>query len=120
MTFTYTPGSGSDLDRIRAAIGDTEASAPPAERLEDEEIADLLTLRGAWRKAAPAAARALAAKLTALPSSKAVGATSIVQRRVEQLLAIAVSLETPGRSPLVAPLVYESGPEPCSAFRRPV
>lgn len=94
MTCTYTPGSSSDADRIRARIGDTDTSAPTNQRLEDEEIADFIATEGGYRTAAIVAARALAAKFLRLAAQKTVGQLQLVyQRRAEGLLDIADSLE---------------------------
>lgn len=73
MAFTYTPGAATDRDRIRIRIGDTSSSRPATQRLEDEEIDDLILTSGGFRSAAIAAARALLAKMAALPSEKRVG-----------------------------------------------
>jgi hypothetical protein len=94
MTFTYTPGGATDLDDIRAAIGDTTSTAPPAERLEDEEIERLLTLEGSITSAKVAAARALLAKLTRRVTEKTVGSLRLVYtQRIDALRSLIKDLE---------------------------
>ena len=86
MTYTYTPGAATDLDDIRAALGDTESSAPTSERLEDEEIARLLTVHGSPAAATVAAAKVLVAKLSRRATEKSVGGLSVVYaQRIEGL-----------------------------------
>jgi hypothetical protein len=46
MTFNYTPGGMAVVDRARLALGDTDESAQPGSRLEDEEIASLVAEHG--------------------------------------------------------------------------
>jgi hypothetical protein len=64
LTFSYDPGSGEHLHRIRSRIGDTDPFAAPDLRLEDEEILDFLATEGGLLRAASAAAEALAAKFS--------------------------------------------------------
>lgn len=94
MTFTYTPGGTSNLNRIRSRIGDTDQNAASTQRLEDEEISDFLTTEGGYRSAAAASARALAAKFVRLASDKTVGSLRLVwQRRYEDLIALSKELK---------------------------
>lgn len=94
MAFTYTAGGTTDRDRIRARIGDTDSSAAANQRLEDEEIADLVTTEGSFRAAASAAARSLAAKFLRLATEKTVGQLALVwQRRYEDLIALSKELK---------------------------
>lgn len=62
MTFTFKPGSRSDLNRVRLRIGDTDSFAAADLRLEDEDIRDLLLAEGGVLRAAAAAAEVLAAR----------------------------------------------------------
>ena len=94
MAFTYTPGATTDATRVRLLIGDTDPDAPLQQRLENEEITDLLTIYGGYRAAAPAAAEALAAKFARLATEKSMGRASLAWKRFEQLSALAVSLRT--------------------------
>jgi hypothetical protein len=92
MSFSYTAGGTSSKDRIRARIGDTNASATVF--LQDEEIADFIVTEGSFRSAAIASARALAAKILPLATDKTVGNLRLVwQRRYENLLALARELK---------------------------
>ena len=94
MTFTYTAGGTTNLNRIRARIGDTDSTAAATQRLEDEEINDFLTTEGGYRSAASASARALAAKFIRLASDKTVGSLRLVwQRRYEDLIALAKEMK---------------------------
>ena len=68
MTFSYTPGGTTTLDDIRVLIGDVDANANTEQRLEDEEIARLVSLEGPNVYAAAAAAcETLAAKFLRKP-----------------------------------------------------
>jgi hypothetical protein len=94
VPFSYTPGGASDLDDIRAAIGDTQAAAPVTERLEDEEIARLLTIAGSKPAATVAAAKALIAKLSRRATEKDIGSLRLVYtQRIESLWKLVGSLE---------------------------
>jgi hypothetical protein len=94
MTFTYTPGDTSSATRVRLLLGDTDPDAPLQQRLENEEITDLLTISGGYRAAAAAAADALAAKFARLASSKRMGQASLEWRRFEQLSSLAKTLRS--------------------------
>ena len=94
MSFSYTAGGTSSLNRIRARIGDTDPTVATTQRLEDEEIADFLSTEGAYRSAAAAAARALAAKFIRLASDKTVGSLRLIwQRRYDDLIALSKELK---------------------------
>lgn len=92
MTFTYVAGTANDLTRVRLLIGDTDSSVSAQQRLEDEEITDLLTIYGAYRAAAAGAADALAAKFARLSVEKNTGQLSLVWKRYEQLRLLARDL----------------------------
>lgn len=92
MAFSYTPGSTTSLNRVRLLIGDTDSAAAAQQRLEDEEITDLLTIAGSYRAAAAAAADALAAKFARLATSKSMGQASLVWQRFQQLRQLAADL----------------------------
>ena len=94
MTFSYTAGGGTNLDRVRMLIGDTDSNAETQQRLEDEEITDLISISGGYRAAAAAAADALAAKYARLAVEKAVGKASFVWKRFEQLRQLAKDLRS--------------------------
>ncbi len=94
MTFTYTPGSSTSATRVRLLIGDTDPTAPLQQRLEDEEITDLLAIAGGFRAAAAAAADALAAKFARLATDKRMGQASLAWKRFEQLASMAKSLRS--------------------------
>jgi len=94
MSFTYTAGGATDLNRIRARLGDTDQTAPTNQRLEDEEIADFLVTEGSFRLAAVASARGLAAKFLRLATTKTVGNLTLIwQRRYEDLIGLANELQ---------------------------
>jgi len=86
MSFTYTPGGTTDVDRIRLEIGDTVDGTITNESLHDEEVAELVARHGSWQRAVAPALRVLAMKLAAQPTSKTVGELQIVQQRVEYLM----------------------------------
>lgn len=93
MTFTYTAGGASELNDIRAALGDTNSAAPGSERLEDEEINRLLTLHGSVAAATVAAARALIAKLARRATEKTVGSLTLVySQRIETLQTLVADM----------------------------
>ena len=94
MTFTYTPGDTSSATRVRLLIGDTDPEAPLQQRLENEEITDLLAMFGGYRAAAAGAAEALAAKFARLATEKRMGMASLVWKRYESLTALAKTLRT--------------------------
>lgn len=56
MAFTYTPGT--DIARVRAALGDRDADTA---QFSDEEIADAVTEEGSWRAAVAFLAKGLLA-----------------------------------------------------------
>lgn len=90
MSFTYSPGAGDDLNDIRSDIGDTQATAPESERLEDEEIFRLIARCGTKQAATLQAAQALIAKLTRRATEKGTGALRIVYaQRIENLWRLA-------------------------------
>ena len=92
MAITYTAGDTGNRTRVRLLIGDTDTQAPIQQRLEDEEIDDLLTISGGYRASAAAAAMALAAKFARLATSKSMGQASLAWRRYEQLTDLANDL----------------------------
>lgn len=92
MAFTYTAGSTSDLNRVRLLVGDTDSAAAEQQRLEDDEITDLITMYGGYRAAAPAAADALSAKFARLATSKSMGQASLAWDRFKQLRQLAQDL----------------------------
>ena len=95
MTWSYAPGSTSSMDRIRLRLGDTSSAAPAEERLENEEIIDLLQTEGGYFQALAAAARALAAKLSRRATEKQVGSLRLVfEKRVDALLTLATLATT--------------------------
>lgn len=94
MTFTYTPGSTTDATRVRLLIGDTDPEAPLQQRLENEEITDLLTIAGGFRAAAAMACDALAAKFASRATAKRMGQASLEWKRFEQLTAMAKQLRS--------------------------
>lgn len=61
MTFTYTAGSSTNLNRARRALNDTRAPV----RFSDEEIEDWISDRGCWEGAVAEGYRALAGKVAA-------------------------------------------------------
>jgi hypothetical protein len=93
MAFSYTPGSTTSLNRVRLLLGDTDSSAPVQQRLEDEEITDLLTIAGGYRAGAAAAASALSGKFARLATSKSMGRASLVWQRFQQLRELAKDLQ---------------------------
>jgi len=93
MSWGYLPSLVGDRDKIRLEIGDTVDLTESNESLHDEEIAGLLARHGTWPATVAPAARALAMKLAALPVSKTVGETQLVQKRVDFLLAKATEWE---------------------------
>lgn len=93
MGWTYEANSAADKDRVRRLIGDTVATAPVDERLEDEEITDFVAIEGSYRAGAALAARALAGKLLRKASEKQVGNLRLVyQQRHQGLMQLADSL----------------------------
>lgn len=62
MTFTYNPVRMSRMDRIRAYIGDTDATAAEDLRLHDEEIELFLDTKGVWEIACAWCCFALSAR----------------------------------------------------------
>jgi hypothetical protein len=94
MTFTYTPGDTADATRVRLLIGDTDPTAPLQQRLENEEITDLLTISGGYRAGAAAAADALAAKFARLATGKRMGQASLEWQRFKQLTDLAKNLRS--------------------------
>lgn len=94
MSYTYTPGAPDDLNDIRAAIGDTDSTAPTSERLEDEEIERFLALAGSKVGATVAAAKALAAKLSRRATEKSIGGLRLVYtQRIDALWKLVRDLE---------------------------
>lgn len=94
MSWSYQPTGTSGIDAIRRLIGDTIATAPAEERLEDEELDALLRTEGNYKSAAATAARSLAAKLLRKATEKSVGQLRLVyQERGRGLLQLAASLE---------------------------
>ena len=119
MTFTYTPGGETDLDRIRIRIGDTDRHAVEDLRLEDEEIEDFLATEGGFFRAAAASAEALAAKF----SRKAEGSQGpdriVPSDRANHLRRIAAQLRSAAAAaciPVAGGTSRTTGEEP--AFRR--
>jgi hypothetical protein len=94
MTFTYTPGSTTSATRVRLLVGDTDPNAPLQERLEDEEITDLLLIFGGYRAAAAGGAEALAAKFARSATNKTMGQASLAWKRFDQLTALAKTLRS--------------------------
>lgn len=94
MTFTYTPGDTASATRVRLLIGDTDPDAPLQQRLENEEITDLLAISGSYRAAAAAAAEALAAKFASRATAKRMGQASLEWKRFEQLTSLAKALRS--------------------------
>lgn len=94
MTFTYTPGDTSSATRVRLLIGDTDPDAPLQQRLENEEITDLLTIAGGFRAAAAMACDALAAKFARGATAKRLGQASLEWKRFDQLTALAKQLRS--------------------------
>lgn len=92
MTFSYTAGSGTDRDRIRFRIGDTDPLKPVQERLEDAEIDDALVTEGGWLAAAAVCAYSLAGKFATKATSKRMGQASLEWKKFEYLTALATSL----------------------------
>ena len=89
LAFTYNPGAATELDDLRADIGDTNSAAPASARLEDEEIARLLARYGTKPAATLAAARALRAKLRAVASDKTVGGLTLrYSERISELTVL--------------------------------
>lgn len=94
MTFTYTPGSTTSATRVRLLVGDTDPTAPLQERLEDEEITDLLAIYGGYRAAAAGAAEALAGKFARSATNKKLGQAELAWKRFDQLSSLAKSLRS--------------------------
>jgi len=94
MTFTYTPGSTTNATRVRLLVGDTDPTAPLQERLEDEEITDLLAIYEGYRAAAAGGAEALAAKFARAATSKKLGQAELAWERFKQLTSLAKSLRS--------------------------
>jgi hypothetical protein len=92
VSFTYTAGSTANRDRVRLLIGDTDSAAAAQQRLEDEEINDLIAISGGFWNGAAAAAGALAAKFARLATSKQMGQASLVWQRFQQLRQLATDL----------------------------
>lgn len=94
MAWTYSPGGTDDLSDVRLAIGDTVATAPEAERLEDEEITRLLSAHGSVPLATVAAAKALIAKLSRRATEKNTGSLRLVYaQRIDSLWRLLRDLE---------------------------
>lgn len=75
MSFTYSGRPGStDLDTVRFLIHDTDEDD---QKLQDEELAWLLSSEGSPRAAAIAACSQLATRYASLVTSKSVGGMSI-------------------------------------------
>jgi len=92
MSFTYTPGSTASLDRVRLLVGDTDPESPLQQRLENEEITDLLTIAGGFYAAAAMACDALAAKFARLATGKRMGQASLEWKRFDQLTSMGKTL----------------------------
>jgi hypothetical protein len=73
MTFSYTPGSGTDRDRVRFMVGDT---VNLNHLVENEEIDDILSIQPVLSYAAASTADAIAAHF-AREADLSIGATSI-------------------------------------------
>jgi hypothetical protein len=67
MTWTYDPALGSDTDKVRFYVQDTDTND---QLLTNEEIAATLSASSGVYRAAEACARAIALKLGRLPSVK--------------------------------------------------
>jgi hypothetical protein len=94
VTFSYTLPITEDRDRLRLRIGDTDSSVPINQRLEDEELDELLSTFGSVAAAAPEAAEALAAKFARLAVDKTAGSLTIgyANGRHQALLSLAKTL----------------------------
>lgn len=75
MTLTYT--TGTDLGRLRFAIGDTTSDAGPlpgaTTNFTDAELNDLITTEGTWQKAVAGACEILANRWAIAPTFSADG-----------------------------------------------
>lgn len=66
MTWSYTAGSGDDLDRVRVQIQDVVENSGPlprtgsASNFADEELNDMITAEGSWQRATANAFEVLA------------------------------------------------------------
>jgi hypothetical protein len=94
VTFNYSLAFGNDKDRIRLRIGDTDATVATNQRLEDEEIAELLLEYGSLTAALPVCAESLAAKFAKLATDRTVGTLTIryAKGRYETLMDLAATL----------------------------
>jgi hypothetical protein len=94
MSFTYTPGEATTLNDIRFLIGDTDPLAMLDLRLEDEEIARIIALRGAnVYRAAAAAARQLAGKFGRKPEGTQGNERIVPTDRATHMRRLAKELE---------------------------
>ncbi len=99
MAWTYETMLGSDKDKVRLLIGDTDAGQP---LLSDEELAYCLTQAGVTRAAAKAC-RAIAAKFARDATTAVAGFSATLQSRHEQYLKLAEILEAAGSEIIAVP-----------------
>ncbi len=75
MSFTYTVGT--NLGRLRSAIGDTASGSGPlpgsTTNFTDDELNDLIAIEGTWQKAVAGACEVLANRWATSPNFSADG-----------------------------------------------
>lgn len=76
MTFTYSDGADTDLNRVRERLGDTVSGAGPRPadgNFTDAQITRLIADEGSWQRAVAAGFERLATEWTRFPTFKADG-----------------------------------------------
>ena len=71
MTFTYAPGTPTDITRVRARVGDREEIATDTGIRSDEEIEMWINDEGSWQKACIAWVQSVINQLNTEPDSTA-------------------------------------------------
>ena len=91
MSFTYVAGAAAK-DDVRLLIGDVDVNAQSELRLEDEDIARLITLEGDIYRAAAMAAEVLATKFARKAEGSAGPNALSPSNRAQELRATATRL----------------------------
>lgn len=107
MAFSYNPAQPTALDRVRFLVGDTVAAVP---RLQDEEIAGILSRQPSEYYAAYLAARALVARYAGLVTTSGDGLSKQYDQLTRHYGDLAKDLKVDAiRFGGVAPIPYAGG-----------
>lgn len=108
MTFTYTLGATTDLNRVREMLGDVDSTDP---LLADEVIAPVIVNNPMLTRAAAACCTLIMGRLARRAVDKRMGATSLSNSQLmENYVALRAQLladggdETPGGQPNLSPI----------------